>query len=87
MANFLPNPAYYSTYPAAIQALSKQPTNATNDQQADWAVGTHPRNNESFYQGSLRMDYAISDSLGVTSLSSYERFRQSNLVEGGWGGL
>jgi outer membrane receptor protein involved in Fe transport len=82
-ANYLPNPAYYATYPAAIKSLVNQPTNATNDQQADWAPGTHPKNDESFYQAALRMDYAITDSMGVTSLTSYEHFTESNLIEPG----
>lgn len=78
-ANHFPNPAYYATYPAAIQAVVNQPTNPTNDQQADWSPGTHPHNDETFYQGSLRLDYSISDNIGLTSLTSYERFSEHNL--------
>ncbi|HEX7759652.1 MAG TPA: TonB-dependent receptor [Caulobacteraceae bacterium] len=85
-ANFLPNPAYFATYPASIQALLAQPTSPTNDQQADWAPGTHPHNDESFYQASLRLDYDLADGLGLTSLTSYEHFREKNqLDEGGVG--
>lgn len=85
--NHLPYAGYYATYPAAIQSwVNRQPKNATNDQQADWEPGTHPHNNEAFYQGSLRLDYSILDAVGLTSLTSYERFTEHNLVdEGGIG--
>lgn len=78
--NYLPNPAYYATYPAPIKAIVNQPTNPTNDQQADWGAGTHPHNNENFYQISPRLDYEISDNLGLTSLTSYEHFKESNIM-------
>lgn len=84
--NKLPNAAYYATYPVAVQNVVNQPTNLSNDQQADWTAGTHPRNNETFYQGSLRLDYSFLDDIGVTSLTSYQRFSEHNDVdEGGVG--
>ena len=85
--NHFPTPAYYATYPAPIQAwVNQQPTNPTNDRQADWAPGTHPHNDETFYQGSLRLDYSLTDDIGVTSLTSYQRFTEHNLIdEGGVG--
>jgi iron complex outermembrane recepter protein len=85
--NKLPYAGYYATYPVAVQNVVNQPTNLTKDQQADWTAGTHPRNDETFYQGSLRLDYWPSDSIGVTSLTSYQRFTEHNDIdEGGVGG-
>jgi iron complex outermembrane receptor protein len=85
--NKLPYSGYYATYPVAVQNVVNQPTNLTNDQQADWTAGTHPRNDETFYQASLRLDYRPSDNIGVTSLTSYQRFNEHNAIdEGGVGG-
>jgi outer membrane receptor protein involved in Fe transport len=83
IANHLPNAAYFATYPAAIQALVSQPTNSTSNRDADWAPGTHPRRDESYYQAALRMEYSLSDTVGLTSLTSYQRFKESNEVQPG----
>jgi iron complex outermembrane receptor protein len=85
--NKLPYSGYYATYPVAVQNVVNEPTNLANDRQADWTAGTHPRNNETFYQGSLRLDYSLSDNIGVTSLTSYQHFTEHNDIdEGGVGG-
>jgi TonB dependent receptor len=74
LAAHFPNPAYAQFYPAGIEAVLANPIAPGNDQAADWIAGTHPKNDEHFGEGSLRLDYAISDALGLTSLSSYQRF-------------
>jgi iron complex outermembrane receptor protein len=76
--SFLPNPAYSAIYPARIQTLLANPISPRNDQAADWIAGTHPRNHESFYQGALRLEYSISDSLGVTSLTNFEKYSEDD---------
>jgi outer membrane receptor protein involved in Fe transport len=71
----------FNAYPAQIKAVLAEPIAPNNARAADWLAGSHPRNNESFYQASLRLDYTISAAFGVTALSSYERFNESNRVD------
>ncbi|HEY1561315.1 MAG TPA: TonB-dependent receptor [Caulobacteraceae bacterium] len=83
-ASYLPAPvgsAAYNAYPAPIKAVLAEPIAPNTARAADWLAGSHPQNDESFYQASLRLDYAFSPAIGVTSLSSYERFNESNLVD------
>ena len=78
------NPAFYrpiqpySQYPAGIQALLANPIAPANDRAADWVSGTHPREHEQYYQASLRLDYAPSEAIGITSLSTFERYTQAD---------
>jgi outer membrane receptor protein involved in Fe transport len=58
-----------------------EPVAPQNAQAADWVTGTHPQNDESFYQISLRLDFAPTPQFGVTALSSYERFNEKNLLD------
>lgn len=85
------NPAFYhpapvgsaafNAYPGPIQAELSEPIAPNNARAADWVAGSHPRNNESFFQTNLRLDYSFNDNLGVTSISNYEAFTESNLVD------
>jgi outer membrane receptor protein involved in Fe transport len=82
--SYLPAPvgsAAYNAYPSQIKAVLAEPIAPNNAQAADWYAGVHPQNDESFYQASLRLDYSFSDALGVTALSSYERFNEANIVD------
>ena len=45
---------------------------------ADWTPGVPLRVDEDFYQGSVRVDYDVSDQMGITSISSYEHFGQDD---------
>ncbi len=45
---------------------------------ADWTTSVPRKLDESFYQGSARIDYDVSDALGITSLTSYEHYTQNN---------
>jgi len=47
---------------------------------ADWVPGTHPRNDEGFYQTSLRADYKVSDALRIVYLGTYEHYRSNDLL-------
>ena len=80
-AGYFPNPAYFATYPTHIQQQLAEPMNPSNNQQADWVAGTHPRFREIYYQGSLRMDYVASEALTLTSITSYERFTQNDDID------
>jgi iron complex outermembrane recepter protein len=77
-ASYLPNPAYASIYPIKIRNELANPIAPANGQAADWVAGTHPRNHESYFQGVIRLDYAISDSMGITSLTNFERYSESD---------
>lgn len=69
----------YSQYPAGIQALLANPIAPAKDTAADWVAGTRPHNHETYYQGTLRLDYAASDAINLTSLTNYERYSQQDL--------
>jgi iron complex outermembrane receptor protein len=69
-------------HPAALTATSMQyPQPPPNARYADWDANSPFRNDNNFYQGSLRVDYRISDSLTVTSLSSYDSLNMNTLVD------
>jgi outer membrane receptor protein involved in Fe transport len=83
-AFYLPAPVgspVFLSYPAEIQAVLMEPIAPNNARAADWYAAVHPRNDESFFQASLRLDYTVSDSLGLTLLSSYEHFNERNIVD------
>jgi outer membrane receptor protein involved in Fe transport len=52
-----------------------------NARAADWLAGTQPANDEHYYQGSVRAQYAFTDNLQLTYLGSYEHYRQDDLTE------
>lgn len=77
--DFVPAPIgspTFNGYPPGIQKLLQQPISPHNDRAADWLAGTRPHNDEHFYQTSLRLDYSLSDSLNVTSITNYENFAE-----------
>lgn len=83
-ASYLPaaaGTAEFASYPAIVQAVLSAPTNPTNARQADWQAGTRPQNDMSYYQASLRLDYELSDSIGVTSITNYADFDELNFVD------
>lgn len=72
---FLGRPSAAAGVPDTVhQAPSPQ-----NAQAADWLAGTHPKNDEGFYQGSVRADYTVSDYLLFTYLGSYQNFEEHDL--------
>ena len=82
--SYLPAPVgspAYNAYPSEIKAVLAEPIAPNNARAADWLAGSHPQNDESFYQISLRLDYSLSPAIGVTALSSYERFNERNVVD------
>ena len=76
LAAVYPNPAYAQYYPAGIKAIVADPIAPANDRAADWVAGTYPTNNESYGQVSARLDYAVSDHVGLTSLSNYQHYSE-----------
>jgi iron complex outermembrane recepter protein len=81
---YLPAPvgsAAFAAYPAPLQAVFAQPVAPANARAADWLAGTRPRNDEDFYQANLRLEYTVSDTVGLTSLTSFQHFREDNGVD------
>lgn len=76
-AAYLPDPSL--TYPDPIQAIIDNPIPPRNNRASDWTAGTNPAADQEFYQAALRMDLDVSDSLSVTSLTSYQHFEQNDV--------
>jgi outer membrane receptor protein involved in Fe transport len=73
--------AAFAAYPALIQSVLSAPINPTNARQADWQAGTRPQNDMRNLQASLRLDYELSDSIGITSITNYADFKENNFVD------
>jgi outer membrane receptor protein involved in Fe transport len=83
-AFYLPAPVgsqAYDNYPDEIKAVLAEPISTGNARTADWYSNAHPKNNENFFQANLRLDYTVSDAMGLTLLSSYEHFTEKNVVD------
>jgi len=66
------------SYPSALSNIVNAPLSTEDPQAADWFAGTHPANNEGYYQGSLRADYTIPDAAVITYLATYEHYTQAD---------
>jgi outer membrane receptor protein involved in Fe transport len=83
-ASYIPAPAgspAYDGYPAPIKPVLGQPIVSNDLRAADWYDGDHPKNAENFFQTNLRLDYSLSDAVGITSLTSFQRFSEANVVD------
>jgi iron complex outermembrane receptor protein len=69
-------PAFVSQRPGLTSAV--RPPNESN-RWADWTPGTHPRLNEKYIQGSVRVGYKITDDIDFTYLGSYESFDRNDI--------
>jgi outer membrane receptor protein involved in Fe transport len=78
-----PGSPAFNAYPALIQAVLGQPIITNDSRAADWYAGAHPQNGENYYQAALRADYSFFDELGLTSLTSFQHFSESNVVDQG----
>jgi outer membrane receptor protein involved in Fe transport len=76
-----PGTAEFASYPTAIQGLLREPINPTNARQADWAPASRPRNDMRYLQASVRLDYELSDTTGLTSITNYADFKELNFVD------
>jgi iron complex outermembrane recepter protein len=74
---FLGHPAEAAYVPSEVYA----PVAPQNAQAADWLAGTHPANDESYYQGSIRAEYTVSNDVLLTYIGSYEAYHQDDLQE------
>jgi iron complex outermembrane recepter protein len=65
-------------YPAA----AAYPFAPQNPRAADWATGdSTPRSDRHFYQAALRGDIKLTDTITLTSLTSYDDFRQTQATD------
>ncbi len=64
--------------PAATAALSHYPIAPSNDRAADWDTDNSFRNDNRFYQLSLRADWDITSNLTLTSISAYSELREDS---------
>ena len=62
--------------PALIAA---QPNSGAGNRVAEWDAGVDLRNDDNFYQASLRGDIDLSDTITLTSITAYSRYRQRAL--------
>ncbi len=72
------------TSPAAaalIPGLLSYPVAPANARAADFNPGLSYRKNNSFLQSNLRLDYILSDTLTLTSISSYSRYLEHQLQD------
>jgi len=74
-------PAYLAYPPPKIQAVLAEPLHPPTLGRLIGTPEPHPRNDENFYQTNLRLDYTFSDAVALTSLSSYQHFKESNRVD------
>jgi iron complex outermembrane receptor protein len=77
VAAVLTDPDFAAFVPQEVNA----PVSPNNPRAADWLAGTHPANDERYYQGSVRAEYTVSDHLLLTYLGSYASYRQNDLQE------
>jgi outer membrane receptor protein involved in Fe transport len=62
-------------------ALANYPLAPANDRAADWDAGEKLRNNNSFYQGSIKGILALTDDINLTSITAYEEFKRDTLQD------
>jgi outer membrane receptor protein involved in Fe transport len=57
-----------------VPLLLTYPVAPKNDQAADWVANAPLHNNNPFYQAALHAEYALTDSVTLTSISSYAKY-------------
>lgn len=63
--------------------LLSYPFAPNNARAADWSTGTlRPRADRKFFQAALRSDIDLSDNLTLTSLTSYDDYKQEQVTDG-----
>lgn len=61
--------------------LLNYPVTPGNNRAADWTPGLALHNNAEFYQLALRAEYDISDDVTITSISSYDNYRNHRISD------
>jgi outer membrane receptor protein involved in Fe transport len=68
-------------YAAFVPEVVNEPIAPANDRAADWLAGTHPKNDETYYQATLRAEYEVGKALSLVYLGTYERYTQHDLSD------
>ena len=79
-------PQFIGLYPLIPAAITPQELSAPFSPQkpraADWSTGENtPRGDRKFYQIGLRSDFDLTDDITVTSLTSYDHFKETQAQE------
>ncbi len=72
----LQRPAFASSVPLTVNS----PIAPHDPRAADWPTQERPRNDQDYYQGSLRIDYALSDAAALTYLGTYQHFKADDVL-------
>lgn len=62
-------------------AMRASPVARNDAREADWDAGRDYARNDRFHQASLRADWSIADSVSLTSISAYNRFKGSSPMD------
>ena len=75
--------AVTSAHPRAalLSVVTVYPVPPTNAREADWDPSPAFKQNNSFYQFSLRGEYDLSDAVKLTSISTYEYLKEASVVD------
>ncbi|OAO00798.1 hypothetical protein A8B75_18030 [Sphingomonadales bacterium EhC05] len=69
--------------PSIYTNLANTRLSPTNSRAADWSTGSgEPRGDRRFLQASLRADIDVTDDITLTSLTSYNDYKQNNTFDG-----
>ncbi|MFA6117590.1 MAG: TonB-dependent receptor [Sphingomonas sp.] len=68
------------TNPARVSPLLMVQT-PLDAEHADWTPSNPVHANDTFYEGSVRADYEISDAVKLTSISAYQHFKQDKFSD------
>ena len=77
LQNFIYAPQF-AAFSSFVPAAANSPRVTDKARPADWYALVPPKNNEDFYQGSLRADYDLSDNATITYLGTYEHYKQND---------
>ena len=66
---------------AGVVAVSRNAVATGNNEIADWTPGRNYKRNNRFYQASARLSFALSDTLNLTSLSSYIKYKEFHIID------
>jgi iron complex outermembrane receptor protein len=67
---------------ALLPAFTTYPDAPSNDRSADWDHTRRYRQNNIYYMGDLRLDYDLTNSITLTSLTAYERYTRLDPRDG-----
>ena len=65
----------------ALVPLANEPLAPANARAADWSPVREPKKDQRFVQASLRADYELTDTVTLTSISSYQYFKRNDFVD------